>query len=106
MARLMDRSRSSGRRTGRRAWAWPLLALVSAAGCKEDAFTPTALNEMKAEELAAQLKLSGLVEDGASRWALFVLAVPGKPTEHLKLKEGQCLGGLAVLSIDPSKRAV
>ena len=83
-----------------------LSLLLIASGCKQDASAPAALSAMKPEELSAHLKLTGLAEDGPSRWALFVLAVPGQPTEHLKLKEGQRLGGLEVLAIDPSGRSV
>src|SRR5262245_32703107 len=91
----------------RRGWAWmTLLPLLLPAGCGQDGSTAAVVGEMKAEELLAQLKLTGMARDEATEWALFLLALPGKPTEHLKLKAGQQLGDLEVLSIDPAAQAV
>lgn len=61
---------------------------------------------MSADEFLAHLWLSSLVEDGSKRWALLLLAVPGRPAEHLKLMAGQRLGDLEILAIDPAAGSV
>jgi len=61
---------------------------------------------MTVEELLMHLKLTGLVQDESRQWALFLLAVPGKPREYVKLMAGQRLGGLEVRAIDRATQTV
>jgi hypothetical protein len=61
---------------------------------------------MTAEELLMHLKLTGVLRDGSREWALFLVAVPGRPTEYLKLRPGQRVGELEIRAIDHAARTV
>lgn len=103
----MDRMTSRERMEGPRGRPWlALVAVLLAAGCKPGDAPPASVGDLSTGEFLAHLKLGGLVEDGEKRWALFLLAVPGRPAEHLKLMAGQRLGDLEVLAIDPAARTV
>lgn len=103
----MDRPRSCTMRQGGRGWKWLALALaLFAGGCKPDDSTASSVEDMAPEELLAHLKLTGLARDGSRHWALFLLAVPGKPTEYVKLMAGQRLGDLEVRAIDQATQTV
>lgn len=103
----MDGIRSRERVEGPRGRSWlALVVVLLAAGCKPDDVPPASVGELSTAEFLAHLKLGGLVEDGEKRWALLLMAVPGRPAEHLKLMAGQRLGDLEVLAIDPAARTV
>lgn len=76
--------------------------LLLAVGCKQGSSTAST----DQATLLAQLKLTGVGETDASRWALLLVAEPGKPTEHLKLTVGQRQGAIEVLAIDARARTV
>ncbi len=76
--------------------------LLLAVGCKQGSSTASP----DPAALLAHLKLTGVVEADAQRWALLLVAEPGKPTEHLKLTVGQRQGALEVLAIDARAQTV
>ena len=103
----MDRPSSCAVRHRGRGWTWlALAAALLAAGCKPDDPAALSVEDMAPEELLSHLKLSGLVREGSRQWALFLVAVPGGPTEHLKLMPGQRVGGLEIRSIDHAAQTV
>jgi hypothetical protein len=81
-------------------------AALVAAACKPGGPRAGSAGDIAAEEYLGHLKLAGLVEDGSNQWALFLLAVPGRAAEHLKLMPGQRLGDLELLAIDQEAEAV
>jgi hypothetical protein len=81
-------------------------AALVAAGCKPGGPRAGSAGDISAEEYLGHLKLAGLVEDGSKQWALFLLAVPGRAAEHLKLMPGQRLGDLELLAIDREAESV
>ena len=102
----MDRPESCSTAGGRRGWTWLALFLVLLAGCKPDDFAASSVEDMTADELLSHLKLTGVVQDGSRQWALFLLAVPGRPAEWLKLMPGQRLGELEIRAVDNAARTV
>ncbi len=103
----MDRMRSWERMEGPRGSPWlALVVVLLAAGCKPGDPPPASVGDLSSGEFLTHLKLTGLVEDGEKRWALLLLAVPGRSAEHLKLMAGQRLGDLEILAIDPATGAV
>ena len=111
----MNRLKTGRTGHGRHAWRWIALALISpGVGCKPGSGTGEGLTgfeaasstDMADETLLAHLKLTGLVGLESKRWALFLVAEPGKPTEYLKLMEGQRLGALEVGVIDAVEQSV
>lgn len=98
----MKRSEIDSRSRGWQAGRWLALAsLLLAVGCKPGSGTDTT-----AATLLSHVKLTGVVELGSKRWALVLIAEPGKPTEFLKLMEGQRQGGLEVHSIDAREQSI
>jgi hypothetical protein len=102
----MDRPGSSRVERGWRGWKWLALSLTLVGGCKPDDFTGSSAADMTADELLAHLKLTGVLRDGSREWALLLLAVPGRPTEYLKLMPGQRVGELEIRTIDHARGTV
>jgi hypothetical protein len=103
----MDRPGTCGLKPRGRGWRrLALAAALLAAGCKPGDPAALSVEDMEPEELLSHLKLAGLVRDGSRQWALLLVAVPGGPTEHLKLMPGQRLGGLEIRSIDHAAQTV
>src|SRR5262245_3077464 len=46
------------------------------------------------------LRLTGIADFSAKKWALLINAESGKPARHYTLKEGEAQDGLEVLDID------
>lgn len=100
---------------GRRGWRWlPLGAVLLAAGCKpggghgdEPGDYDAAFGSDRADdEILTHLKLTGFANHGSKQWVRLLLAVPGQPTEYLKLMEGQQQGKVEVNGIDPVAQTV